>query len=383
MKKIGCLVAIFFTLATNAHGQWTQAASPNYSVSGFAGSSPLLLAQLESGLSLSTNNGMSWVTIAGPESYLGGPIAVAGNNLFAVNNHGAIFRSDNNGASWTDVSSGLRGTIYYNEAIISVGNDLFAVTDSGVFIFSSGNDQWSLAETGLPAPVPGGYFVSEGSTVFFTDNTVAYITQNHGASWTKLPAYPGGSLLSTSSTLLALSQSGAYRSQDFGSSWKKMNDSVISHDQIIANGSVLFAESGLYNGMVYRSTNFGSNWDTIGTMHRTSAIIISGPNLVVGSSNTGIWFAPLSSFTNGVSIKERTSDISVVPNPATGIIKINNLPDDLESISIVNVLGEPVMEIANPHQSDVTLDMSKLSSGVYYARIVASSSTKTMMIVRE
>jgi hypothetical protein len=81
--------------------------------------------------------------------------AVSGNNLFAGASPtttpytlGGIYRSQDNGDSWTAVNTGLTSWIITSFAVI--GNSIFtATTEAGVFLTMNNGDSWGTVNTGL------------------------------------------------------------------------------------------------------------------------------------------------------------------------------------------------------------------------------------------
>ena len=68
------------------------------------------------------------------------------------------------------------------------------------------------------------------------------------------------------------------------------------------------------------------------------------------------------------------------PHPPGGGV---NAPENLTCITVMNILGKKVVEIANPHSSDCTLDFSKLSPGLYYVIFLMGSSVLVKKIIKE
>ncbi len=75
--------------------------------------------------------------------------------------------------------------------------------------------------------------------------------------------------------------------------------------------------------------------------------------------------------------------LTISPNPTRGIISIQGAPSNDLNISVMNLLGETIMQLKNPHSPDFTLDLSKLVSGTYYVRFSSANSVVTKMVVRE
>jgi hypothetical protein len=75
--------------------------------------------------------------------------------------------------------------------------------------------------------------------------------------------------------------------------------------------------------------------------------------------------------------------VTISPNPTRGTISIQGAPSNDLNISVMNLLGETVMEQKNPNSANFTLDLSKLVPGVYYIRFSSANLVVTKMVVRE
>ena len=75
--------------------------------------------------------------------------------------------------------------------------------------------------------------------------------------------------------------------------------------------------------------------------------------------------------------------IVISPNPTTGIIYVHNAPENLLSVTVLNILGVNIIELNYLHSSNFTLDLSKLVPGTYYIRFSSANSVDTKMVVRE
>ena len=77
------------------------------------------------------------------------------------------------------------------------------------------------------------------------------------------------------------------------------------------------------------------------------------------------------------------SEILITPNPTSGIFTVKGTPENTLNVSVLNILGESVMEIVNTHSGQFSIDLSKHVSGVYYLKFISSVSVFTKMIVLE
>src|SRR5215212_5220424 len=88
-----------------------------------------------------------WVKTAGPPGINVNVFFDNGSFLFAGTSSKGVFRSSNQGASWTPVNSGLA-----NATVLSFTKDqtyLYAGTNEGVFRSSNNGSTWTAANNGI------------------------------------------------------------------------------------------------------------------------------------------------------------------------------------------------------------------------------------------
>ena len=105
---------------------------------------------IDGGVFRSTNNGTTWSSASNglPSDSHASMVALAinGGNIFASTNNlnepnpSGVFRSIDNGANWTVVNNGLSDTIV--NALISYDGNLFAGTTTGVYLSTNNGDNW-------------------------------------------------------------------------------------------------------------------------------------------------------------------------------------------------------------------------------------------------
>src|SRR5882672_8243150 len=106
--------------------------------------------------------------------------AVIGTNLFAGTSSNSVYRSTDNGVSWTAVNSGLTDTNITSLAVI--GTNLFAGTSRGVFRSTDNGTSWTAASTGLQDTSI--YALAVIDTNLFAGNKYGvYRSTDNGASW--------------------------------------------------------------------------------------------------------------------------------------------------------------------------------------------------------
>ena len=72
-------------------------------------------------------------------------------------------------------------------------------------------------------------------------------------------------------------------------------------------------------------------------------------------------------------------DLVVYPNPASNNLYVNNIPENTESINIINIEGKTVLNISTTS----VIDISKLSKGLYVIKFNGSEFTETRNFVVE
>lgn len=166
-STINCLVALLFLAGcgdstgpgrtppeivweqTNA---WEQNAPNEAWVTAIAiNSSGNIFAGTIIGVFRSTDNGDSWTEVnTGLTQLIIFSLAInPSGEVFAGTQLGGIFRSTDNGDNWTAVNKGLTNLLVYSLVINSSG-DIFAGTQmGGVFRSTDNGDNWTAVNTGL------------------------------------------------------------------------------------------------------------------------------------------------------------------------------------------------------------------------------------------
>lgn len=128
-------------------------------------------------------------------------------------------------------------------------------------------------------------------------------------------------------------------------------------------------------------TRINSDWNT-------SEFPGGGPNRVNAIADTAggvtneisVWYSD-----EILSVNDKFgADISVYPNPVRGVLTIANLDESVNGIEVYNVIGTKVKSISTADRISVDLDMTGLSSGVYFINVLdANRNVKTMKVVKQ
>jgi hypothetical protein len=117
-----------------------------------------------------------------------------------------------------------------------------------------------------------------------------------------------------------------------------------------------------------------------------SSCILNGKIYVLGGYSPHKVYNNVWVFTPGVndvsSSLVSSSSFDLSPNPTEGIITVHAA--NIKNVTVENLLGERVLEVANPRASEFTLDLTKLPAGLYFARFEMESGEVVMRkIVKE
>ena len=341
-----------------------------------------------------------WVqtSLSNPDSDVVGCFAVSGTNLFAVNDYGGVYRSTDNGTSWTPVNSGLANAFVLSLAVS--GTDLFAGTvyGAGVFLSTDNGTSWTPVNSGLTNTYVLSFAVS-GTNLFagtFYGSGV-FLSTNNGSSWTPVDSGLTNtnilSLAASETNLFAGTGAGVFLSTDNGTLWTPVDSGLTNTNvySFAASGTNLFAgtdggvflstnngtswtevDSGLTNttvssfavsgtnlfagtdGGVFLSTNNGTSWTEVDSGLTNTFVIslaVSGANLFAGTADGGVWRRPLSEL---VSVKlnmgetpTRFSLSQNYPNPFNPTTTISfSLPTrSFASLKVFDIVGREVSTI--------------------------------------
>lgn len=207
-----------------------------------------------------------------------------------------IYRSRDQGISWSRSDSGLPGSARIN-ALEAHGQSIFAGTDAGIFVSSDSGQTWTAAPA-LPASARRVLcFASWRETLLAgTERSGILGSPDGGRTWKSLNQGLGNqnvrSLLNSQDVIYAgTDKNGVFRSKDGGQTWALSNQGIPARAQIFAMSAVgnkVFA--GLYSKGLYRWDERDQTWSRMG---RVSPLVLAtaGGTLAVGHNPGGIFWS--------------------------------------------------------------------------------------------
>lgn len=300
----------------------------------------------------STDNGANWSAWNNEMPNAGiSAIFVRDKNLLAATDSG-VFRSRNEGSTWTRVADAQDYVIRYINAFAQSDSFLFA-TSRSVKVLRSEDDGITWKSIYDPEAYGILSLAANGPNICIATYAVE-VSHDNGASWNINNDVPGANILiSSGSNFFAGTWSGVFRSDDGGRHWTKvgngLTDTVVT--ALVTSGENLFA--GTRNGNVYLLASDGATWNSVGTGLTSAQITTLNVNdtyLFAGTGGAAIWRRPLSEMIAQSAVADFTvsaQQLHIYPNPVSESATISFTPDasgDAE-ILIVNLLGQEVARV--------------------------------------
>lgn len=203
-----------------------------------------------------------------------------------------VYKSDDHGASWFEVGSGLP-TSRRIHALAIEGSVSFAGTDDGVFISTDDGRTWSASVITPAARVV--CFTVEGPRVYAgTSSAGAFVTSDGGRSWRQiargLTELNIRSLATGDGVVYAGTDSqGVFVLRGGDEDWAPFGRGLPEHSQIFdlaIKGRHLYAA--LYSKGLFRIEAGGDRWQKVGSVMPLE-VLVRGDTLLAGHNPGGIY----------------------------------------------------------------------------------------------
>jgi len=245
---------------------------------------------INNGVALDYRN-VGWIVVDSADNLVAGAGSHVGSN---------VYRSTDNGESWTSITSGF-------------GGSCAAQNDSGhIYLGNTGYGQYSVSKDGgytwthysHPSPFIYCIEINDSGHIFIGGNYTGYRSTDNGATWTVLSGGITSSInsiaINSSGHLFAgnsleyASQSGILKSTDNGDSWTPVKEGFRvypTHNIVINNAGDIFV--GSWGWGIWRSTDEGVTWtqQNSGLHHFyiKSLYILNDGNIYAGADGGGIY----------------------------------------------------------------------------------------------
>ncbi len=276
MKKTILLIFVLIYFINSANAQWQECGPGNGLVCIYLNGSTIFAGSHGMGIYKSTNNGDTWSIVSnGLPGFIGTgdyddvtAIARKENNIFVGTQNCGIYMSTDSGANWYAVNNGITDL---NITSLAVHDSIiFAGTDYGGGIFSSADNgaHWAAVNNGLSNPYVSSLAVKGSSIYAGTQywNGGVFKSTNNGANWSLISAgLPQETvreiaIKDTTDVFVAYPSHGIYFTDNSGTTWSKINNGLADTNilSIKVCNSIVFTGTSLEN--IFLSTDDGMNW---------------------------------------------------------------------------------------------------------------------------
>ena len=254
----------------------------------------------------STDNGENW-NIIPSVGYQIFSLYARGDTVFAGGQN-EIYRSVDGGNTFILIEIPFNFDIVNIYSMTFLGQNLFMGTSyDGVYKSTDNGAFWESANEGMgPKDVRALTVTQSSYLVAGSYYAGVYKSTDIGLNWNKsVTGFPAGaailSMFNSDRGILAGTRDGLYSTDDNGTSWEKLtgeNDTINYGEVrgIATRGLEIYAAiTYQFNGIVYKSTDFGVTWKRSGNGFASdisfmSGIAVSGNNILAGSDH-GLYYS--------------------------------------------------------------------------------------------
>lgn len=331
----------------------------------------------ENGLFRSTNGGVSWVGgvngLTGTGAWVGPILSHPDSAGIFYTARQQVFKTTNNAANWTAISSGTSGTIREMAICKSRPASMYASIGSVLYYSSDRGYNFTQVSNGMPnRTITSVNFHPDSSKVAIVTFSgfgagKIYKTTNEGVSWIDISGdlpdtpindgliyYPGYS----TSIYLAATDVGVFMTNNYGANWVELANGL-------PNTVAMHLDYNEASGKIRLGTHGRGTWEIVGSISG-----ISGNNYNVPNNYT--------LFQN-------------YPNPFNPNTKIEFKIKEkgFVTIKVYNNLGKEITSLVNNNYSAGTYDLTfygeNYSSGLYFYSLFVNGmkiDTKKMLLIK-
>jgi photosystem II stability/assembly factor-like uncharacterized protein len=263
----------------------------------------------------SLDNGNTFTSVPFPDLAISSLKANINGDIYAATTEG-LFKSANNGSSWSNIRSGSTGAVF-----TSPSGHIFCLTLSGVIRSTNHGSSWESTGSKMPsaANTQGDLFAVDGNI---------FKSTNNGSSWIPLPVISTLPLFSVNSVivkgannLFAGSDLGVHKSLNGGLNWTEANNGIRISDirTVASKGNYIFTGSERYTS---RSTDNGVTWSNL---TGTGLPGIGASKILISSNGSVFAFTFGSNLYRSLNNGDTWSRLTTLPADANpGYLSVNN-----------------------------------------------------------
>jgi len=394
------------------------AISWNKSMTGFPAGSTIasmlasnihVYAGTRDGIYRTSDNGTSWIKLSGDNDTLNystvqglcekDGVIFAGTRLQFSS---SVYKSEDEGITWVSSGSGLPGDLTFITGLTTIGGNILASTDQGVYYSPDDGDSW------LQANIPQNYIPSIAAGAFYAYAPMSsygvFRSSDNGVNWNIALVSPTIDYVEVAAignhAFAGSFFAGTRYSSNNGSLWY-ISDGFPDDASIFAiypfgEGSVL-AGTDLYPDWIYISDDFGVSYspysEGLGPNAPTESFTVNDTFMFAGTDYNGVWRRTRPEF---VDVSSPDGDLinlhlsQNMPNPFNSYTRIDySIPEKgYVCLEVINLIGERVDILVGGYQGtgsySIVFHPKDLAGGIYFCslRLNGKSVVKKMIHVK-
>ncbi len=361
-----------------------------------------------------TNSGTSWDLVTNPSTLDNYNIeALDANTAFVLSNgsdDARIYRTTNGGTNWTMVYQSTSSGTFLNAIKMFDSNNGYAQGDPVgsplkylLLRTTNGGANWTSAADLAPASSSeygfnnGMYWHNNQTGWFGTNNFRVYRTTTGGETWTPATTTMGQIVslwFKDALSGFAGTDNGLAKSTNGGLTWSLISSPVNITSNIAGITDKVWST---HNLNIVHSTNFGTDWTTqysgTGGQQWTDISFVNTGSTIHGwgvsiNGHIAKYYEVISDIRTDESIPAEFRVYQNYPNPfnPTTTIKFTVGKVEHATLTVYNLLGQEVAklfdETAEPGRFyEITLDGSKLGTGVYFYKLATPSHSEIKRMI--
>jgi photosystem II stability/assembly factor-like uncharacterized protein len=414
MKKVILILIVFIFSSYNSFSQWIQQVSPvNHHLTEvkFINENTGWITTFSGSIMRTSNSGVNWIVqYSVPGKYIFGLSIVDSNTIYAVGYFETIVKSTNGGKNWTEIRNGLIGEGHSYEAVYFINKDTGWVGGSGNLIFKTTNGGLTFDSVIVSGKFRDFYFRNDNEGLVCGEGGVIHKTVDAGLNWTEIFVPVGTqsadfdnlTFVNNNTGFTMGNQNGkVYKTTNFGSTW----DSLV---RMPGNGYMDWIYFSSVNtgwacgrqNRIYKSTDSGNTWRAENTSQFSSqgyasiyfltdsiGWCVGGSGKIIHTTTGGLTFMNVSNTPIPTAFNLEQN----YPNPFNPSTTINYELRITKYINlkVYNLLGNEVVTLVNEKKPagsyEVVFTGSNFSSGIYFYRLEVDGNivdTKRMVLLK-
>ncbi len=337
----------------------------------------------------SVNNGGSWTAATTNNTQALYDVDMSGNNAIAVGANGVVLYSLDGGATWTKpLSSGT--TAQLNKVRFFTNTNAIAVSNTGIIIRTLDKGvTWASVTSGVPTSLNDAAFHDDKNGIITGDGGIILKTNDGGKTWSKdqsntLADLKGAMIVDGTTAYVAGSRTTILGTTNsslpvelISFSGRRLSATNVILDWSVANERDNFGyKIERQSGDLWQESGFRAGKGTTSQSQNYSLTDPKASDDLLHYRLRQIDLDGSEHILGAITVAQNTSlkeeNISIYPNPIASEAKINFTISSPESVHIiiVNELGAKIREVANAEfqigSYSVPLLTKQLVSGIYH-----------------